>query len=93
MACRDVTKAEEAAKFIRSTVEVVEGAGTVEVVSLDLGSFASVRRCAQELLQKEKKIHLLVNNAGILHGCLAYQNQNAIAFCPNVCKAYGILSE
>ena len=85
MACRDMGKAEEAAKSIRSTVEGVEGAGTVEVVSLNLGSFASVRQCAQELLKKEEKIHLLVNNAGILHGCLAYQNQNVIAFCPSVC--------
>ena len=67
MACRDMGKAEEAAKFIRSTVQGVEGAGTVEVVCLDLGSFASVRQCAKELLQKEEKIHLLVNNAGILH--------------------------
>jgi len=93
MACRDLGKAEEAAKFIRTTVEGVEGAGTVEVVSLNLGSFASVRQCAQELLQKEKKIHLLVNNAGILHGCHAYQNQNVVAFCPSVCTVHGISSE
>jgi len=73
-------KAEEAAKFIRSTVEGVEGAGKVEVVSLNLGSFASVRQCAQELLHKEEKIHLLVNNAGILHGSPAYQDQNVVAF-------------
>jgi NAD(P)-dependent dehydrogenase (short-subunit alcohol dehydrogenase family) len=66
MACRDMGKAEEAAKFIRSTVEGVEGAGKVEVVSLNLGSFASVRQCAQELLHKEEKIHLLVNNAGVM---------------------------
>lgn len=66
MACRDTGKAEEAARFIRSMVERVEGAGTVEVVSLNLGSFASVRQCAQELLQKEEKIHLLVNNAGVM---------------------------
>jgi len=87
MACRDMGKAEEAAKFIRSTVEGVEGAGTVEVVSLNLGSFASVRHCAQELLQKEERIHLLVNNAGILYGPPVYQDQNVVAFCPSVCKA------
>ena len=86
MACRDTGKAEEAAKFIRSMVQSVEGAGTVEVVSLNLGSFASVRRCAQELLQKEEKIHLLVNNAGILHVSPVYQDQNVVAFCPRVCE-------
>ena len=85
MACRDTGKAEEAVKFIRSMAEGVEGAGTVEVVCLNLGSFASVRQCAQEILQKEEKIHLLVNNAGILHGSLAYQGQNVVTFCPSVC--------
>jgi NAD(P)-dependent dehydrogenase (short-subunit alcohol dehydrogenase family) len=64
MACRDMSKAEEAAKYIRSETEGVEGAGTVETIRLDLASLASVRQCAQELLQKLEKIHLLVNNAG-----------------------------
>jgi NAD(P)-dependent dehydrogenase (short-subunit alcohol dehydrogenase family) len=65
MACRDMGKAEEAAKYIHSEIEGVEGAGTVETVLLDLASLTSVRRCAQELLQKLEKIHLLVNNAGM----------------------------
>jgi NAD(P)-dependent dehydrogenase (short-subunit alcohol dehydrogenase family) len=64
MACRDMGKAEEAANDIRSQVQGVEGAGSVEVVSLNLASLASVRQCAKELLQTEEKIHLLVNNAG-----------------------------
>jgi NAD(P)-dependent dehydrogenase (short-subunit alcohol dehydrogenase family) len=64
MACRDMAKAEEAARDVRKQVEGVEGAGTVEVVCLNLASLASVRQCAQELLQKLEKIHLLVNNAG-----------------------------
>ncbi|XP_023726530.1 retinol dehydrogenase 14 isoform X2 [Cryptotermes secundus] len=66
MACRDMGKAEEAAKYIRSETEGVEGAGTVEVVCLNLASLASVRQCVQELLQKLERIHLLVNNAGIM---------------------------
>jgi NAD(P)-dependent dehydrogenase (short-subunit alcohol dehydrogenase family) len=64
MACRDMTKAEEAARDVRKQAEGVEGAGTVETIRLDLASLASVRQCAQELLQKLEKIHLLVNNAG-----------------------------
>jgi NAD(P)-dependent dehydrogenase (short-subunit alcohol dehydrogenase family) len=64
MACRDMAKAEEAARDVRKQVEGVEGAGTVEVVCLNLSSLTSVRECAKELLQKLDKIHLLVNNAG-----------------------------
>ncbi|XP_021939698.1 retinol dehydrogenase 12-like [Zootermopsis nevadensis] len=66
MACRDIKKADEVAKDILSQTENVEGAGTVEVVPLNLGSLASVRKCAQEILRTEDKIHLLVNNAGVM---------------------------
>jgi len=64
MACRSVEKAEEAAKEIRDATKDLPGAGTVHVVKLDLGSLASVRQCAKELLQTEDRIDLLVNNAG-----------------------------
>jgi NAD(P)-dependent dehydrogenase (short-subunit alcohol dehydrogenase family) len=64
MACRSVEKAEEAAKEIREATKDIPGAGTVHVVKLDLGSLASVRQCASELLQTESRINLLVNNAG-----------------------------
>jgi NAD(P)-dependent dehydrogenase (short-subunit alcohol dehydrogenase family) len=64
MACRNVQKAEIAAKEIQDATRGVQGAGTVRVVSLDLGSLASVRQCAEELLQDEERINLLVNNAG-----------------------------
>ncbi|PNF13961.1 Retinol dehydrogenase 12 [Cryptotermes secundus] len=66
MACRSVDKAEAAAKEIRDVTRDVQGAGTVRVVRLDLGSLASVRQCAQELLKTEDRIHLLINNAGIM---------------------------
>jgi NAD(P)-dependent dehydrogenase (short-subunit alcohol dehydrogenase family) len=68
MACRNVEKAEEAAKEIRDTTKDVPGAGTVHIVKLDLGSLASVRQCANELLQTENRINLLVNNAGTTLG-------------------------
>jgi NAD(P)-dependent dehydrogenase (short-subunit alcohol dehydrogenase family) len=64
MACRDVRRAEEAARDVRKRVEGVEGAGTVAIVCLNLASLASVRQCAKELLRTEEEIHLLVNNAG-----------------------------
>lgn len=42
-----------------------EPAGTVEGVSFDLGSLASVRRGAAELVERLPALHVLVNNAGI----------------------------
>ncbi|XP_069699640.1 retinol dehydrogenase 12-like isoform X1 [Periplaneta americana] len=66
MACRDAGRAETAAKEIRDLTQNVEGAGTVEVVSLNLGSLASVRQCAEEILNKVDNIHILVNNAGVM---------------------------
>jgi NAD(P)-dependent dehydrogenase (short-subunit alcohol dehydrogenase family) len=59
-----VEEAEEAAKEIREATKDVPGAGTVHIVKLDLGSLASVRQCANELLRTENRINLLVNNAG-----------------------------
>lgn len=64
IACRDQTKADQAADDIRVDTREVEGAGHVEVASLDLSSLASVRQCAQHLLRTERNIHILVNNAG-----------------------------
>jgi NAD(P)-dependent dehydrogenase (short-subunit alcohol dehydrogenase family) len=37
----------------------------VELVALDLGDLASVRACAQELLDRKLPIHGLINNAGL----------------------------
>ena len=37
----------------------------VELVPLDLGDLASVRACAQELLDRKLPIHVLINNAGL----------------------------
>jgi NAD(P)-dependent dehydrogenase (short-subunit alcohol dehydrogenase family) len=37
----------------------------VVVERLDLASLRSVRECAQKLLDKEDKIDILINNAGI----------------------------
>jgi len=63
MACRDVGKAEKAVSEILAEVKS-DGLGQLIVEELDLASFASVKRCAKNILQKEKQIHLLVNNAG-----------------------------
>lgn len=63
MACRDVKKAEQAVTEIVADVKG-DNLGQLVVEELDLASFASIKRCAKSILQKEKHIHLLVNNAG-----------------------------
>lgn len=62
MCCRDLTKAEEAAKDIRKE----SGSDLVEIMQLDLASLKSVRKCAETLIEKEDKIDILINNAGIM---------------------------
>lgn len=44
----------------------------MEAIALDLASLASVREVAQAFLQKEKALHILVNNAGIMAGPQVY---------------------
>jgi retinol dehydrogenase 12 len=41
------------------------GGGRAELVELDLASFASVRRAAEQILAREGPLHALINNAGI----------------------------
>lgn len=60
LACRDVTKAERAAEEIRKST----GNNNVAVYVLDLASLKSVRRCAGEVIRKEPKLDILINNAG-----------------------------
>ena len=57
---RDPAKGEAAAARIR---DAVPGAA-VDVVDLDLASFASIRRCADEVQRRFDRLDVLVNNAG-----------------------------
>lgn len=61
IACRSQKKAEDAIKAIE------EQNGTVDIshVPLDLADLASVRNCAEQL-QREERIDVLINNAGIM---------------------------
>lgn len=72
MACRNVGKAEQAVSDIMAEVKD-GGLGQLVVEELDLASFVSIKRCAKRILQNEKQIHVLVNNAGqyLVH---AYSN-------------------
>lgn len=66
MACRNEQKAQEAIDDIKKHCESKENVGELVVVPLDLSSLKSVRNCARQLLEKEKRIDLLINNAGIM---------------------------
>ncbi|XP_050437130.1 retinol dehydrogenase 12-like isoform X2 [Adelges cooleyi] len=65
MACRDVNKAKQAVDDIVGEVKG-EKLGQLVVEELDLSSFASIKRCAKRILEKETQINLLVNNAGVM---------------------------
>ncbi|HEX5096995.1 MAG TPA: SDR family oxidoreductase [Acidimicrobiia bacterium] len=61
IASRNTVKGENARR------EIKERAGTdVEVLSLDLASFASVRACAEHYTATHDRLDMLVNNAGII---------------------------
>lgn len=64
MACRDTAKAEIARDDIHESLKNVPDVGSLVVKKLDLASIKSIRAFAEEILKEEKKIHLLVNNAG-----------------------------
>lgn len=61
VACRSVAKAQPVVdELVKDT-----GNAKIELVELDLGDLASVRRCAEQLLARNTPIHGLVNNAGL----------------------------
>jgi NAD(P)-dependent dehydrogenase (short-subunit alcohol dehydrogenase family) len=63
IACRNAEKADAAAETIRA-----RSGGTVEIASLDLTSFASIRACAADLAVRTPTIDVLINNAGLILG-------------------------
>lgn len=48
-------------------VRKASGSDDVELLPLDLGSFASIRAAAAEFLAREQRLHVLVNNAGVVY--------------------------
>uniref|UniRef100_A0A667YAV8 Zgc:153441 n=1 Tax=Myripristis murdjan TaxID=586833 RepID=A0A667YAV8_9TELE len=62
MACRDLSKAEQAASEIRQAT----GNSEVLVRHLDLSSLRSVRHFSTELRAAEKRLDILINNAGVM---------------------------
>ncbi len=60
LACRSREKTQPVVDDINGL-----GKGKAEFLPLDLGSFDSVRKCAEQFLQKNLPLHLLVDNAGL----------------------------
>ncbi len=62
LACRTESKAREAIQSIESSA----GKGSLHFLQLDLADLDSVRRAAGEVLDKEKRLDVLIANAGIM---------------------------
>ena len=80
MACRDLTRAKQAAEDIRSST----GNGNVVVRHLDLASIYSVTQFAKDFLDSEDRLDILINNAGELT-CLSFCSpvylSDSLSFC------------
>ncbi|KAI4465281.1 phosphatidylinositol-glycan biosynthesis class f protein-related [Holotrichia oblita] len=73
MACRNTNKAKEAAQEIcnlHNNSNNHKDLGKLEVVELNLCSLHSIRECSKEILQKQRRIDILINNAGVM--CCPY---------------------
>ncbi len=64
LVCRNQSKGEMASDEIKKAT----GNQSVELMIADLASLDSVRKLAQDFKQKHQKLHLLVNNAGLIIG-------------------------
>lgn len=63
LVCRDPARAEATVRAIHDET----GSTAVEVFLADLSSQAAIRRVAPAILERYPKIHLLVNNAGVVN--------------------------
>ncbi|KAL5731706.1 NADP-retinol dehydrogenase [Ranunculus cassubicifolius] len=66
MACRNIEAAKQIASTWREEVQNTNKLLNIDVLELDLSSFDSVRRFADEWDRRAEPLHILVNNAGIL---------------------------
>lgn len=67
MACRDLARADTAKQKLLAKSKGRIPESRLELLRLDLGSLASVRTFAREYVAQKRPLHLLINNAGVLH--------------------------
>lgn len=67
LTARNMVKGEEVAQGIRAST----GNEAVEVMALELGSFASTRAFAEKFLAKHDALDILINNAGVMASLFA----------------------
>jgi nucleoside-diphosphate-sugar epimerase len=65
VAARSPSKGLQAVKSIAAATGRTIGAGQIDFVPLDLGSFASVRQFVRDFRGKASRLDILVNNAGV----------------------------
>ena len=75
MQVRDMEKGKAVMKDILASSE---GTGKLEILHMELGSFASIRAGVVEFLKKSGKLNVLVNNAGL---SLPFRNLAMFAMC------------
>lgn len=63
-AARDLDKAQRATEVVRAAAN--SGGGTLELVTLDLASLASVRACADALVADGRLFDIVIANAGVM---------------------------
>ncbi|XP_077406220.1 retinol dehydrogenase 13-like isoform X3 [Vanacampus margaritifer] len=71
MGCRDMEKCEAAAKEIRGNTLNPH----VYACHLDLASMKSIREFAERIKEKEKRVDVLINNAGVMR-CPAWKTED-----------------
>jgi NAD(P)-dependent dehydrogenase (short-subunit alcohol dehydrogenase family) len=64
MICRNKTRGEESKREIEEST----GSKSIELILADLSSLDSVKSLTKEYLQKHDKLHVLMNNAGLILG-------------------------
>lgn len=67
MACRDLSRADRARRRILKESQGRVPEEQLELVRLDLGSLTSVRTFAEDFVTQNRRLHLLINNAGVWH--------------------------
>ncbi|KAM9716124.1 retinol dehydrogenase 13-like [Menidia menidia] len=71
MGCRDMEKCQAAAKEIRGKTLN----SNVDAFHLDLASIKSIREFAERIKQEEKRVDILINNAGVMR-CPAWKTED-----------------